>query len=573
MTLVRRDAVALLLVTGLAALSWLPRLRGPIDLRWDAGAYYVLGTALAEGKGYRLLNEPGEIQSTLHPPMLPLMFAAFQLAVGTSDFVQVGGWLRRVYFVLFLGYAAAVYVMLRRLLSPNYAVPAALVCVFQLYTVYMSDTGFPELPFTFVTLMFVLSAPAENTRRVRFLAAPLAIMAFALRTVGVAALAAWVADSACRRQFKQAAIRTVVALLPVVGWAGYVLDVESSQEYQNPRYGYQRAPYNYLNVSYARNVAYKDPFSPELGLNSPADRARQVLVNGLSMPLYVAEAISARESIWDLFRTELNSRLGAPLVPPFVRPLLLALAACCAAGLVLQWLRGQLLVPLLIVFSLAMVCITPWPGQFNRYLTPFVPFLSLSFFFAVQSGASWSSRWLPTRFQAVGAWVGALLATAALGCQAATIYALYTKWHPRVEFTHRNSPIAFRSFFYEGSHRATDAGLDWLNEHADGRGVIAATDPQWAYLRTGLKSVLPPFEIDSQKAQRLLDSVPIRYLIVDDSVYSKYTIRVAQEQSEKWRRVYDVAFGAEGGSKRTGTVAIFERVDTRPDDAGTGVRR
>ena len=42
---------------------WIPRLNGPIDLRWDAGTYYVLGTALAEGKGYRLLNEPGEIKS------------------------------------------------------------------------------------------------------------------------------------------------------------------------------------------------------------------------------------------------------------------------------------------------------------------------------------------------------------------------------------------------------------------------------------------------------------------------------------------------------------------------------
>ena len=40
---------------------WIPRLEGPIDLRWDASAYYVLGTSVAEGKGYRLINEPGEI--------------------------------------------------------------------------------------------------------------------------------------------------------------------------------------------------------------------------------------------------------------------------------------------------------------------------------------------------------------------------------------------------------------------------------------------------------------------------------------------------------------------------------
>ena len=43
----------------IALLLWAPRLSGPINLRWDASTYYLLGTALAEGKGYRLLNEPG----------------------------------------------------------------------------------------------------------------------------------------------------------------------------------------------------------------------------------------------------------------------------------------------------------------------------------------------------------------------------------------------------------------------------------------------------------------------------------------------------------------------------------
>ena len=47
------------LVIGLAILLWLPRLSGPIDLRWDAGVYYVLGTSLATGRGYRILERAG----------------------------------------------------------------------------------------------------------------------------------------------------------------------------------------------------------------------------------------------------------------------------------------------------------------------------------------------------------------------------------------------------------------------------------------------------------------------------------------------------------------------------------
>jgi hypothetical protein len=42
------------IVVAIALLVWMPRLSGPIDLRWDAGVYYLLGTSLAQGHGYRI---------------------------------------------------------------------------------------------------------------------------------------------------------------------------------------------------------------------------------------------------------------------------------------------------------------------------------------------------------------------------------------------------------------------------------------------------------------------------------------------------------------------------------------
>src|SRR3954447_26116684 len=57
----RADLAAVLVLIAVVVATWAPRLRGPIDLRWDAGVYYVLGTSLYESKAYRLLNEPGEI--------------------------------------------------------------------------------------------------------------------------------------------------------------------------------------------------------------------------------------------------------------------------------------------------------------------------------------------------------------------------------------------------------------------------------------------------------------------------------------------------------------------------------
>src|SRR5262249_31731158 len=53
------DLATGMLLCILAAAAWLPRAGGPIDLRWDGGAYYALGTSITQGQGYRILSEPG----------------------------------------------------------------------------------------------------------------------------------------------------------------------------------------------------------------------------------------------------------------------------------------------------------------------------------------------------------------------------------------------------------------------------------------------------------------------------------------------------------------------------------
>src|SRR5215467_3483547 len=100
-----RYATATALVLAVAALMWLPRRSGPIDMRWDGAVYYLLGTSLAEGKGYKLLNEPGEIAAVQYPPVLPAVVAAHQLLLRTTDPIVVGRALRVTSFLMFLAYA------------------------------------------------------------------------------------------------------------------------------------------------------------------------------------------------------------------------------------------------------------------------------------------------------------------------------------------------------------------------------------------------------------------------------------------------------------------------------------
>ncbi len=92
------ESVILFVLFAVAVISWIPRLTGPIDLRYDASTYYILGTSLAEGRGYRLLNEPGDIKATQYPPLLPLIVAAHQWVLGTHDTIIVAHWLRLTFF-------------------------------------------------------------------------------------------------------------------------------------------------------------------------------------------------------------------------------------------------------------------------------------------------------------------------------------------------------------------------------------------------------------------------------------------------------------------------------------------
>src|SRR5438309_9244814 len=92
-------------VVAIALLLWVPRLSGPIDLRWDAGVYYVLGTSLASGHGYRILSEPGSPEALQYPPLLPALVALHQRALGSTDAAIIGPWLRLSNAALFLFYA------------------------------------------------------------------------------------------------------------------------------------------------------------------------------------------------------------------------------------------------------------------------------------------------------------------------------------------------------------------------------------------------------------------------------------------------------------------------------------
>lgn len=554
------DVIAAVVLVAFIAASWAPRAVGPLDFRWDGAVYYVLGTSLAEGKGYRLLNEPGNIEATQYPPLLPLVVALHQRLVGSSDFVVVGRWMRLTFFLIFVAYVFAAYAVLRRHLALPYALLSGILVLLHLYTNYLSDLCFAELPFGLATALFVLLA-GRRAGPIRSLAAgACAISAYLLRTMGIALFAAWVLDALLDRRFRTAASRAAIAAVPILGWQAYILHVERTPAYTQPAYAYQRADYLFYNVSYARNVSLRDPFKPEEGRLSALDLARRFLVNLRHMPTSLGGAVSAQPYYWIRMR---HIPILRYLIPwPIGQYLPAMIGLIVLVGVATLFARETRLIALYVALTALALCLTPWREQWPRYWAPVMPYVALALVGGLTRLSTWSQH-LPERMRRVSRAGQVALIASILAVQAATLVRIYVeKRFPATVRDRDGHVVAQRLFFYEPPYQALEAGLDWLGSRARPDDVVAASMPQWVYLRTGLKTVMPPFVADPARVQALLDSVPVRFVVVDGTGVDftrEYTLPLLEGSPDRWMLVY---------SNPSENLGIYERRgDTISDSA------
>lgn len=546
----RADRRCLAALLAVAVALWLPRLRGPLDLRYDAGVYYILGTSLAEGRGYRLLNEPGAIEAIQYPPLLPAVGAAAERVLGTDDPAVVGHWLRLASVLLYAGYAAAAYVMCRRFVTPGYACLAALLAIVHSHTIFLSDFFAADVPYAFISTLFfaVGGGPAAGL---------LALAAYGLRSAGIVLLAAWVAESLLHQRKEQAIVRGAVAATAVLAWHGYTAHVKAEPSYAHPAYAYQRADYQFYNVGYAENMWYADPFRPELGRVSGRGLLARVGTNLRGMPMTLGEGVSVHRGWWRGEVDKINARLSGVQVPAWTADAaMLVLCLPVVAGLGLLARRGAVLLVLYTAGSLLLIALTPWPIQFVRYLVPLTPFLTLAVVVVLAAStrrarATGAPGWRALELVLLGM-VGVIAAQ-----QVVTLYRSVSKHPDPAVYTDRAGVRhEYRLFFYDRTWRLHDDGLDWLAHRARRGEIVATSTPHWAYLRTGLQAVMPPYEADPGRAAALLDSVPVTYLVVDQlsflDVGRRYTVPAIRRAPDRWRLIYAVN---DSGPK------IYRRVD------------
>jgi hypothetical protein len=449
----------------------------------------------------------------------------------------------------------ATYALCRQLLPAGHALLATLFSSLAVYSYFLSDLCFAETPFVLTTTLFVIASRGSG-RLALLLQAVLAAASFLLRTLGLALLVAWVGESLLARRYRQAAARAALALAPVVLWQSYIHHVRSGLEYHSPSYAYQRADYQYYNVSYLENAALVDPFRPELGRLSTSGLLERALVNLAGCAPRLGEAVSVPQRFWEWALVHAGGRLqDTDGANSRARAFVTVLGFLLIASLVALAAAGEHLIALYVLASLGLICLTPWPVQHPRYVAPLAPFLALALVSAVRG---WMSRvdWNVLGQTPVRS-IAAAGALALLGVQAFALHRSFGDLHAEVSLVDREGRrVRGRLFYYDHAWRAYDAGLDWLRKQAQPGVVVATSSPQLAYLRTGLKAVMPPLDPDAVNAQRLLDSVPVRYLIVDDLDFSDMTRRyvqpVADARPDLWSRVY---------ASQRGGVRIYRRAE------------
>ena len=412
----------------------------------------------------------------------------------------------------------------------------------------MSDLLFAEIPFALVGVAFALvTGSKQSTTRLRETGAfVLATIGFLLRTAGVVLLAAWVIEALARRRLRLAFIRGLLALLPVVLWQAYVTRVRASDAYVRPPYEYQRAPYQNYNVPYAENILLVDPFRPELGRADGGALAARFVTNLARMPAALGEAVSAPKYSWESALERTSRQLGQHLLPVGVVCLpILGFGALVVAGFVVFIQRREWILVSIPLLSVALVCLTPWPEEFKRYLTPIAPFLTIAAILALErldaglraSGSRWPALLGP--FASTG------LVVLLLGVQTFAAVRLFRdRDRDGASFLPDGGAGGPRFFYHGRPWLAWEQAAAWIGARANASAIVATSAPHQLYLQTGLRAVYPPMDSDPEQAHRLLETLPASYVIVDELPHRdfvrRYALPAVESHPASWHLVHTV---------------------------------
>jgi hypothetical protein len=358
-----------------------------------------------------------------------------------------------------------------------------------------------------------------------------------------------------KRRWQLALARLALAAVPVLGWQAYIVRVESSEAYRHPPYEYAREPYALYNVPYLQYSRLRDPSFPEQGSLTVGEMAARAVSQARAIPSQLGGAVSASETEWIAAMTRIKASSFRRFGPWIAIPIGLAvLGVVTLVGVCRLLLEGRLTTVLAAAAYVAELCLLPWIFHWPRYLAGIAPILVLAF----MTGLGEIARVVRAFVPAASRIIVPATAGAVLVFQIVVLTSYLQRNLPRVVHTawdrHR---VEYRLFDYDRSFEAFDRGLDWIGAHSREHDVVVSSMAPWVYIRTGRRAVLPPFERDFTTAERQLDGVPGRYVLVDScggwSFTRLYTLPLVTTRRDSWDLVYD---------DPSGGFSIYKRADS-----------
>jgi hypothetical protein len=196
----------------------------PVGVFQDDAIYTVVGKALAEGQGYRMINLPGEPHATRYPPAYPMVIALlWKFWPSFPDNIVLFKFVNAV----FLGVTAlATYAFTRARLAFSVVESLVVALLATLSVVMLLLTGviMSEPMYVMVTMIALLRAERlvdEPTVRGALLVGLLLGLLALVRTVGAVAVPAAVLVLAWKRQWRAAFVVGAAASALIVPWIAW----------------------------------------------------------------------------------------------------------------------------------------------------------------------------------------------------------------------------------------------------------------------------------------------------------------------------------------------------------------
>lgn len=478
-------ALALILAVLAVYLLRLDHVAGIIG---DDAWYVVLAKGIAEGSGPRLISSAGtQFVSTVYPPGFPAILSLVFLI--SPQFPGNMALLKGLSIAAMIGAGVLTfrYAVHYRALPRTVALAVAVATVLTPALVFLATSTLMSEPvFLFIQLAAVLliertarAADDRSAQGIAVLAGVVAAVAFLTRTAGMTVAAAGLFYLARERRWRSAAVFGGAAALCVVPWLLYaranaptraelvdhggLMAIPYADQFWTTEAGTITAPLASADMLPGRvvdnvaNISIRDIggiFVP-LVFRSPSESGLEVL--GLGPP--------AKEK---LLTPSMGQALGTKIVS-------LVLTLVAVVGFVAACRRRVTVVEPLVVMALGMIVL--WPFWTFRFVLPLVPFLLIYFVFGVET---------------IGGWIGRLHRSIAPAPYSVARIFLFVLIGLHVMDHSQYIALSYGDV-YGGQWKSEAAGihqvLNWIREHPDPPGAVAADNPALVYLYTGRQTV------------------------------------------------------------------------------------